>query len=163
MVGKKDGDVVVPSSVDEASVVVALPSVDVASDDVAVASVVVVLGSAATNEPNATELNKPTNTNTATAAARRVFFSNECPFFTMILSLNMSARRRTPPRVGAPAVAPIPFLQETSVSSTPDRRNTTKLVSQEKRNLVAPEWKMGNFPYSPCPSVLPRLTLQTRR
>ena len=116
VVGKKDGDVVVPSSVGAASLVVAasdvvsvkkvsvvdaLASVDVASGDVAVASAVVVVGSAATNEPNATELNRPTHTKTATAAARRVFFSSECPL-TVILSLehgcaptHTTARRRT--------------------------------------------------------------------
>lgn len=92
VVGKKDGDVVVPSSVDvvtsavsvgvvvvkNESVVVAPlsvdASVDVASGD-AVASVVLVVVLAGTNDANATELNKPTTTKTATAAARRVFFS----------------------------------------------------------------------------------------
>jgi len=109
VVGKKDGDVVVPSSVDvvssavsvdvvsvkNVSVVVAPLSVDVASGDVAVASVVVVVGSAAaTKDPNATELNKPTTAKTATAAARRVFFSSKYAFTLLLPFDRMPLSRR---------------------------------------------------------------------
>src|SRR5215212_8038623 len=96
VVERKDEGVVVPWSEEAVPVVVAPLSVDGASDDVAVASVVVVVELAGTTAANATELDKPTTT-TAKASARRVLFSSKYAF-TMLLPLHADMRRRVPPR-----------------------------------------------------------------
>jgi hypothetical protein len=70
---------------------------------------------AATNDPSATELNKPTTTKTATAAARRVFLSSKCPF-TMLLPLSTKCARPHHRRTAHQHLLPSPHAKSRSFS-----------------------------------------------